>query len=455
MVPTYRILFLIFLENLFDPRKCIEAGLQKVLANLDQNGITPGEISVERNRISNLFYKMRSKWNDVKRIKEKFEEKYKGWLDTQFVLPAKFYTSSVKPGPKELDFNDKGERSKRRATQKLREEYSTDVLLHATLSSLHTSTEPWHQDLHHVLKQCMDDHTKAQKYKKASSLVNSLKTVPRKDLALPQPLNANDSLIYLYDADHTKQSYQLTRDILKEQKADILVPYAETTSEKKKLRPENMSFTEHEANVPLSDLLLHTNKRILEATECHKSATVSGCSSEPIVIEADYKGGWDSATGQSVYKQKFESEESKGKFVAESLLTTSIVPLRFRCNGKTIWENPVPQGANFCRPLRLAFEKENHETASAIKQDLESQVAKVGDQKIQHDGCLMIFRLIFHLCMLDGKARNVANDHRSSQSCSICKAKPNDFNSPSNFTSWKFEENLDCLKHGISPLHTG
>ena len=58
---------------------------------------------------------------------------------------------------------------------------------------------------------------------------------------------------------------------------------------------------------------------------------------EPLVIEVDYKGGWDSATGQSVYEQTFDSDESREKFVAVSLLSACIVPLRFRCKGKTIW----------------------------------------------------------------------------------------------------------------------
>ena len=188
----------------------------------------------------------------------------------------------------------------------------------------------------------------------------------------------------------------------------------------------NVSYDEHVSSVPLADLLDHTNFRMLVATGCHKSVDIPP--GTPLVIQTDYKVGWDSATGQSVYKQTFDTEEGKEKFEPESLLSTCIVPLRFRCGGKVIWENPVPQGPSFCRPLRLAFEKETHENSSAIKTDLEVQVAGLSDQKTQIDNQSVTFKTCVHTCMLDGKAKNAASGHKSSQSCFICNAKPNDFN---------------------------
>ena len=87
MAVTYRVLFYIFLANLFDSKKCIEAGLQKVLADLNRDDFASAAIAAEKARISGLFYRMKSKWAEIKRIKEKFEEKHKVWLDTEFILP--------------------------------------------------------------------------------------------------------------------------------------------------------------------------------------------------------------------------------------------------------------------------------------------------------------------------------------------------------------------------------
>lgn len=215
---------------------------------------------------------------------------------------------------------------------------------------------------------------------------------------------------------------------------------------------KNISYKEHKSSVPLADLLNHTNERLLLATACHKQV-LGGSPDLPLVIETDYKAGWDSASGQSVYKQKFETEEGEEKFVPESLLSTCIVPLRFRCQGQVLWENPVPQGANFCRPLRLAFEKESDENAMAIKMDLDNQVKSLTEHETEVDGHLVTFKSCVHTTMLDGKAKNAASGHKSTLSCFICKAKPNDFNNLENFTSGKFVENLAFLLFGLSPMH--
>ena len=452
MAVTHRVLFYIFLANLFDSKKCVEAGLQKVLADLNRDDFTSAAIAAEKARVSGLFYRMKSKWAEIKRNKEKFEEKHKVWLDTEFILPPAFHLPSSKAGRPKLDFSEKGERAKRQETQQLREENSTEKLLHSTLSSLKASKEQWHHDVHFILKQCLDDHSMAGKYRKMSGIVTPLEKVPSRTLSLPQPLSSTDSMVYFYETSHTVDTYTTTRLTMKQQNADVLVPYSKILSEKKHNRPDNISYSEYEASVPLADLFHHTNKRIFEASECYK-VFQDVPNDKPVVIETDYKCGWDSATGQSIYKQKFETEEGEQKFVAESLLSTCIVPLRFRYNGLTIWENPVPQGANFCRPVKLAFEKETNEAAASIKANLQSQIDQLGNQLIPINNHLIECKLNFHLTMLDGKAKNGATDHASTQSCFICQAKPNDFNNLTNFTSGKFSEDLDCLKHGISPLH--
>ena len=84
MAVTYRILFYIFLANSFESKTCVEAGLQKVLENLSRDDFDSAAIAAEKARVSSLFYRMKAKWTEVKRQKEKFEEKFKFWLDTEF-----------------------------------------------------------------------------------------------------------------------------------------------------------------------------------------------------------------------------------------------------------------------------------------------------------------------------------------------------------------------------------
>ena len=73
MAVTYLILFHIFLQNSFVANASIEAGLHAVLADLNKDDFTSTAIQAEKARISNIFYKMKSKWTAIKRVKEKFE----------------------------------------------------------------------------------------------------------------------------------------------------------------------------------------------------------------------------------------------------------------------------------------------------------------------------------------------------------------------------------------------
>ena len=128
--------------------------------------------------------------------------------------------------------------------------------------------------------------------------------VPKKNIAQPQTLSTTDCMAFYYETDQTRQSYETTRQTMKMQDADILAPYHKIQEEKKMARPEKdeISYSEHQSSVPLQTLLHHTNFRILEASECHK-AFENVPLDESVVIEADYKGGWDSATGKTTLSQ--------------------------------------------------------------------------------------------------------------------------------------------------------
>ena len=115
-MPTkYRDLFDIFYQNEFVSSKGIEAGLTKVLSDASCDDISPADITVQRKRISGLFYKMKIRWDENHRMKEKVESKHQTWLDTDFILPAKFHLQTPLVGrPK------KSERAKLVETKQLR-----------------------------------------------------------------------------------------------------------------------------------------------------------------------------------------------------------------------------------------------------------------------------------------------------------------------------------------------
>ena len=53
----------------FDSQTSIEAGLLKVHEGVDRGSVSSTDIVAERAKVANLFYKMRKKWDELKRGK--------------------------------------------------------------------------------------------------------------------------------------------------------------------------------------------------------------------------------------------------------------------------------------------------------------------------------------------------------------------------------------------------
>ena len=66
------------------------------------------------------------------------------------------------------------------------------------------------------------------------------------------------------------------------------------------------------------------------------------------------KGGFDGASSQSLYKQKY-TDTILGVVIKneESIFQTSIVPLILTVNDRVIWYNKKPSCTHFCRPVCL------------------------------------------------------------------------------------------------------
>ena len=87
------------------------------------------------------------------------------------------------------------------------------------------------------------------------------------------------------------------------------------------------------------------------------------------------KVGFDGASSQSIYKQKFEEtdlhEEVQNE---ESLFQTAIVPLKLVVNGETMWSNSKPSSSHFCRPLHLQYKKETAEVSKDEAERVKHQI---------------------------------------------------------------------------------
>ena len=237
--------------------------------------------------------------------------------------------------------------------------------------------------------------------------------------------------------------------------ADIFPTYQNVLSSKKVCYPENISVSETTAEQPLQNLLDHTSMRLVNS-ELVKERILK----QAKVIDGDLvtelclycKWGFDGATGQSQYKQHFNTSESTDK----SLFSTMLVPLDLRSGTFSIWRNPVPSSTRFCRPIKISYEKETNELCQTVLHDIENQIKVLKKSVVRllvSEFKTVEVRVSFDLAltMIDGKVANSISNNSSQQVCNICNASPTQMNNKK--IVQELTPKLNTLKHGLSALH--
>lgn len=181
----------------------------------------------------------------------------------------------------------------------------------------------------------------------------------------------------------------------------------------------------------------------------------------------EHKWGFDGSSGQSNYKQKFESDPTIDD---SSIVINSIVPLKLTMNGppeKVIWYNVKSSSTRHCRPLRLQFEKETEPFSMEEIQNLKETIIEITPTlqvKITHclscsmiDGkvcsaltgnCFVIHIFFFFFLITPGLPFFVGI---STQRCVVCGAYPREMNNLEVISTKKVDE--ATFEFGLSPLH--
>ena len=97
----------------------------------------------------------------------------------------------------------------------------------------------------------------------------------------------------------------------------------------------------------------HTLSRILILSE-DSLKLLSSCNAQQFNGTFYLKTGFDGASSQSIYKQRYvDTDLSEAKQNEESIFQTGIVPLRLTIADNIIWSNQKTSSSHFCRPLHL------------------------------------------------------------------------------------------------------
>jgi glutaredoxin 2 len=250
---------------------------------------------------------------------DRFEKKERDWLNK--ILPTIVQEQALRGRPpgSNKEWDEKCNRAKNLELHDLIENNGLEKLnAAAALKAFHEKNS----ELRWVLNELVSDSSKASSLKFAY-LSNSNRQITK--------LSNDEALVLFITADLTKHSYQVIRTAAKKMNADIFPTYDSLRGAKKHSYPKNIYVEETKAVVNLQDLLNHSTQRILEIKEVvnnvkHLLSTVNGFSKScnNFSGELKLKWGFDGATGQSEYKQKYSNAEECPE---KNLFSTTMVPL--------------------------------------------------------------------------------------------------------------------------------
>lgn len=396
--------------------------------------------------VSSLSSKIEAKWEQCHRQLPRFLEANEAWLDSDLVLPHKFYnllpsTSATtfpeqsKVGRPTKQFGDCTLKVQKRKIQDLVSAKSQEELLLAAEVSLRTAGK---RDAANIVKELSGaSPRRATNIKKARKIFNAPEV----------KLSPSQALSLLIDAKLTTQQYNTIRQTNKSIGCNIYPPYGLVKQAKKECYPaeEHIVVTEMSAEVNLQALLDLTAKRIFQA----QNDVFDQLSNPPSSLQLITKWGCDGSSAQSRYKQTLNDSE----YSDEHLFSVTLVPLRLEENEskKVYWQNPRPNSTRYCRLVRFVYKKETKDVIKAEVRQMQEQIRNLvpTDLHVVNLEIQCKHKLIF--TMVDGKICSTLSQYDSSQKCYICGASPKEMNDDRVANRFPDEE---MYTFGISPLHS-
>lgn len=342
-----------------------------------------------------------SRWRKSNRTLGNFTRRNVLWLQTVFKFSDESHSicsdgsASTSFASHTKQFYEVTDRYKYRCTQELRQSNSTEVILYAAKQKLNSEGS---SDFAKVLDYLMKNPNDIAQIK--AFCENKIET----------PLFSKDKCLTLYlGLNLSKQQYIELRKACIESGTNQWQSYYEIQKTKLECYPskEKVTITETSACIELQALLDLTVNRLLKICEgnigSHKNMTLL-C-----------KWGFDGASSQSTYKQKFQDENVSDN----SVFMTSFVPIKLTSGADVVWINQNPSSTRYCRPIRYEF---IHENAEITKKEYERMKEEIRNlTPTLYKDVIVNHKMLF--TMIDGKVCTVLSNVASCSSCYLCGAK--------------------------------
>lgn len=397
----------------------------------------------EKKSLSYLLYRFRSLWKEASRVEKTFMSKNHEWLSGIITINSISEQQQSKGqnvrGAHPKNFVECSERTKRRRTMRLREDYTTEEIAYAAQMSLRATGQV--DAAHVVAKVSTGSPSKASSYRSSEDHVSERTMTPEEALSV------------FVEGNFSKRQYLVVRSGCKMVHSKAYPSYTTVAEAKKMCYPpiESIKISETCGSVTLQALLDHTVKRIINL----RASVVVNLENEVLSnLTLICKWGCDGTSGQSAYKQKLSGND--GTSTDTNIFFTSLVPLRLLHTAEDnkeiiIWQNPRPSSSRFCRPIKVEYLKETTEITKSEVEYVKDQEKNLVPFKEYYRGKWVTVRYSLALTMVDGKVCNALTETTSAQRCYLCNATSKEFNNLDEIVSRDVNENH--LEFGISSLH--
>lgn len=273
----------------------------------------------------------------------------------------------------------------------------------------------------------------AKKHQKESSLGNVTK---------------EESLALYLELDMTREKW---RKLLKMQKRKQWKLFSSchmiAKAKKDCLLHKFITATESEVKVAFQASLDKTSDRLLHSLKDRFSATERN-----FVLSVAY--GFDGSSGHKNPHQIFENEVNFTDEMFQTMFATTYTIISLTCTDTgTEWMNPSPQSTRFCRPLRLALEKEVSGSGGTIveeKNRLYAEVENFVPFQTAVEGKDVIITYDANLTTIDGKDLNAILGNSSTLRCPLCELTMHQYAHDVNV---KYDLDSNKYAHGLGLLH--
>lgn len=295
---------------------------------------------------------------------------------------------------------------------------------------------------------------KSRGYSDAAKLLNNLIATPdigseyfklkrkQQDVINYTP---DEALALSVDMKLSKRQYQLMYVGGKKRNTRIYPSYGQVLKAKKRCYPSDQvtRITEMGFKIDLQALLDITAQRLIETLPIQLNESTTK-------LRLITKWGFDGASSQSQYKQKFEDPNGDDS----SIFITSLVPIVLHAEDElqnVYWQNTKPSSTTLCRPLRLQFQKESEEFVLEVNEDVNNEIDDLTPTVIRYKNNSIEISHELICTMVDGKICNHLSGNKSSLCCFICKAKPKEMNNLD--LVYQRPKDTFFYKYGLSTLH--